>query len=147
MSDDDAALYRRLVDALNRGDLQLGFRFNALIAPSSPAFRLGEALFLIGVLAALALVPQFVGVAGYSNVVLAGLAMVGLVWGRWLWQRIKHRATKLGIESLENWEALWRRGAFELAPAGRRRGDVCIAPTGDWRAFVRRHLIAKVGPT
>ena len=140
MTDADADLHARLVRALNSGEIGLRFRFHALVTPSSPAFRPREVLFLIVVLAGLALVPNYVGAAGYSNVVLAGYAMVALVWGRWLWQRIKHRAVELGIENEESWQGLWRRGAFELRAGRRPGGDSCVSPTGDWRGFVRRHL-------
>ena len=144
MTDADAELHGRLVQALNSGEVGLRFRFHALVTPSSPAFRTREVAFLVVVLAGLAMVPNYVGAAGYSNVVLAGYAMVALVWGRWLWQRIKHRAVTLGIESLRNWDGLWRRGAFELS-VGRRPGSsgggkTCVSPTGDWQGFVRRHL-------
>ncbi len=140
----DGDMHARLVRALNSGDVGLRFRFHALVTPSSPAFRPRELAFLVVVLAGLALVPNYVGAAGYSNVVLAGYAMVALVWGRWLWQRIKHRAVTLGIESLRTWDGLWRRGAFELS-VGRRPdslggGKTCVSPTGDWQGFVRRHL-------
>ena len=144
MTEPDADVHARLVRALNAGEVGLRFRFHALVTPSSPAFRPREVAFLVVVLAGLAVVPNYVGAAGYSNVVLAGYAMVALVWGRWLWQRIKHRAVELGLESEENWQALWRRGAFELKATGRasgpRGGEACVSPTGDWRAFVRRHL-------
>ncbi len=144
MTEPDADAHARLIRALNAGDFGLRFRFHALVTPSSPAFRLREVAFLVVVLAGLALVPNYVGAAGYSNVVLAGYAMVALVWGRWLWQRIKHRAVELGLESEASWQALWRRGAFELKTGGQRGspagGEACVSPTGDWRAFVRRHL-------
>ncbi len=140
MTEPDADVHARLVRALNAGEVGLRFRFHALITPSSPAFRPREVAFLVVVLAGLALVPQYVGAAGYSNVVLAGYAMVALVWGRWLWQRIKHRAVELGLESEENWQALWRRGAFELKTGGRTSSESCVSPTGDWQGFVRRHL-------
>ncbi len=144
MTEPDADVHARLVRALNAGEVGLRFRFHALVTPSSPAFRPREVAFLIVVLAGLALVPQYVGAAGYSNVVLAGYAMVALVWGRWLWQRIKHRAVELGLESEASWQELWRRGAFELKTGGRTGGpgggESCVSPTGDWRGFVCRHL-------
>jgi len=138
---DDAALHARLVRAIAEAAIVPRFRMSLLIAPLSPAASPRDLVLAVGASGLIFLAPGYVGSAGYTAPVVAGMGLVALFWGRWYWQRVKQRCLRLIEADAAGVDRLWRLGALEFRHGRGEFAAECHSPTGDWRAFVRRHLL------
>ena len=69
---------------------------------------------------------------------LAGILAHLLAIRYWIAHRLYRRMIRVGLYSAPNFKAVWRHGGLGLRL--RESGEICLAPEGDWRKFVRRHL-------
>ncbi len=135
-------MHGRLVEALERGDLELELRARNLATLRSPVFSIADVALLLAAALLLLAAAGYFGGSELTVPAIAGFGLAVFFWGRWLVQRLKVRAIRFAFASAENWDVLWRTGGVVLKVPGGSR-DVCAGPTCDWRRFVREQLLNK----
>jgi len=75
---------------------------------------------------------------GTATMVL-GVLFYLFVMRPWIAQRVYRRAIEAATENLHNWNLLWKLGGLVIA-LNYMNKTRCVAPDGDWRAFVTRYL-------
>ena len=134
---DAAALHRAICRAEAAGTLEIAIDFAAVNRAGAPGFRTTDIVVPPFVLVVLS-VYLYLAVAPWAAAValVAGAALLFFVPRPWNRRRTEERTRTLALASLEHWETLWRLGGLAMrATADPRRR--CVAPDGDWRAFVR----------
>ncbi len=136
----DRALYARLVESYHADRVSIFVDFDRLNHPRSPVWSPWENIgpLLIMLISSLALMF-------FIHLMIGTVVMVLCVFfylfalRPWIAQRVYRRAIDAATENLHNWNLLWRIGGLviTLNYMGKTR---CVAPDGDWRAFVTRYL-------
>lgn len=136
----DRALFARLVESYQADRVSIFVDFDRLNAPKSPVWNPWEnvAPLLIILVGSLAL--MFFGnlLLGTATMVL-GVLFYLFVMRPWIAQRVYRRAIEAATENLHNWNLLWKLGGLVIA-LNYMNKTRCVAPDGDWRAFVTRYL-------
>ena len=139
---DDAALHRVIRRAHDTGELELAVDFAAVNRSGAPGFRTTDIVvppFVLVVLSAYLsfAVAPWVGAAA----LVGGGALLFFVLRPWNRRRAEERSKTLALAAPEHWQALWRLGGLAMRATGDPAAR-CVAPDGDWRAFVKAHLAA-----
>ena len=136
----DRTLFAALIKSLKADLIVVSVSPGRLNDPGSPVWDPGENLApllgLFTVVFALIFVVNLI--AGVTATVLCALLYVVFV-RPWILDRVSKRAREAALMNLPNWELLWKKGGLIVALKGASRAR-CVAPSGDWRAFVHRHL-------
>lgn len=135
----DRALYARLVESYLADRVSIFVDFDRLNHPRSPVWspweNIGPLLvILIGSLG-LIFLHMLVGVAA----MLLGVLFYLFVMRPWIAQRVYRRSIEAATENLHNWNLLWKLGGLVIT-LNYMNKTRCVAPDGDWRAFVTRYL-------
>lgn len=136
----DRALYARLIESYQADRISIFVDFDRLNHPKSPVWNPWEnigplLLILIGSLTLVVFVHLLVGTA----TMVLGLIFYFAVMRPWISQRVYRRAIDAATENLHNWNLLWRMGGLVIT-LNYMNKTRCVAPDGDWRAFVTRYL-------
>lgn len=77
--------------------------------------------------------------------VIAGIACMFITMGAylffiryWVSHRLHERLVRIALHDVRHFQLCWRFGGFAIGLRDTKEG--CMAPDGDWRKFVRRHL-------
>ncbi len=136
----DRALYSRLVESYqaDRVSIFVDFdRLNALRSPVlSPWENIAPLLIILG--GSLGLMFFINLLLGTATMVL-GVLFYLFVMRPWIAQRVYRRAIEAATENLHNWNLLWKIGGLVIT-LNYMNKTRCVAPDGDWRAFVTRYL-------
>src|SRR3954462_8035674 len=135
----DRALYMRLVESYQADRIGIFVDFDRLNNPRSPVWNPWENIapllvILIGSLAVL----FFMMLVGIAAMVL-GVLFYLFIMRPWIAQRVYRRAIDAATENLHNWNLLWKMGGLVIT-LNYMNKTRCVAPDGDWRAFVTRYL-------
>jgi len=139
---DDASLRSVIRRAHDAGELELAVDFAAVNRSGVPGFRTTDIVvppFVLVVLSAYLsfAVAPWVGAAAF----VAGGALLFFILRPWNRRRAEERSKTLALATPEHWETLWRLGGLAMRATGDPAAR-CVAPDGDWRAFVKGHLAA-----
>ncbi len=136
----DRALYARLVESYQADRVSIFVDFDRLNHPRSPVWNPWEniAPLLIILIGSLTLVVFFHLLLGTATMVL-GVIFYLFMLRPWIAQRVYRRAIDAAVENLHNWNLLWRMGGLVIT-LNYMNKTRCVAPDGDWRAFVTRYL-------
>lgn len=136
----DRALYARLIESYQADRISIFVDFDRLNAPRSPVWNpwenIGPPLIILGgSLALMFFVHLMVG----TGAMLLGVLFYLFVMRPWIAQRVYRRAIDAATENLHNWNLLWKIGGLVIT-LNYMNKTRCVAPDGDWRAFVTRYL-------
>tara|TARA_R110000868_G_scaffold49607_6_gene159734 strand:- start:1553 stop:2098 length:546 start_codon:yes stop_codon:yes gene_type:complete len=136
----DRALYARLVESYQADRVGIFVDFDRLNNPRSPVWNPWEnitplLLILIGSLTLMFFVHLLLGTA----TMVLGVIFYLFVMRPWIAQRVYRRAIDAATENLHNWNLLWKMGGL-VVTLNYMNKTRCVAPDGDWRAFVTRYL-------
>jgi hypothetical protein len=141
----DRALYARLMESYQADRIGIFVDFDRLNHPRSPVWNpwenIGPLLVLLGgSLASMFFIkPLTVGVLAGTAMMVLGVLFYLFVMRPWIAQRLYRRATDAATENLHNWNLLWKMGGLVIT-LNYMNKTRCVAPDGDWRAFVTRYL-------
>ena len=135
----DRALYARLIESYQADRIGIFVDFDRLNHPKSPVWNPWENIapllvILIGSLA----VMFFMMLLGIAVMVL-GVLFYLFIMRPWIAQRVYRRSIDAATENLHNWNLLWKMGGLVIT-LNYMNKTRCVAPDGDWRAFVTRYL-------
>ena len=110
-----------------------------LSKPDSPVYYAWDQLGPLMVLMVTAMVVMlFTGIAiGLGAMTVAILIYIFGMRG-WVSFRVQQRVEDLGLRTVGAWRILWKYGGIALVRTDPLSMVPCIAPKGDWRAFMRR---------
>ncbi|HUB97659.1 MAG TPA: hypothetical protein VL993_17175 [Stellaceae bacterium] len=129
-------LYRALQDLHQRGQVTLHHDFKRLQHMDCPvAVEADGNIWAYGVLAATILALWLGGWKVALGVGAIGVVFYFTVGISYVRRRIRRRIDERALQSLDDWQRLWRFGGISLVPTG--GGEPCPAPKGNWMAFVR----------
>ena len=136
----DRALYMRLVESYQADRIGIFVDFDRLNHPKSPVWNPWENIgpllvILTGSLALMVFVHLMVGIAA----MVLGVLFYLFIMRPWIAQRVYRRAIDAATENLHNWNLLWKHGGLVITLNFMNKTR-CVAPDGDWRAFVTRYL-------
>ncbi len=136
----DRALYTRLVESYQADRVGIFVDFDRLNHPKSPVWNPWEnigplLMILFGSLALMVFIHILVGIAS----MMLGVFFYLFVMRPWIAQRVYRRAIDAATENLHNWNLLWKQGGLVITLNFMNKTR-CVAPDGDWRAFVTRYL-------
>lgn len=135
----DRALFARLIESYQADRIGIFVDFDRLNRPRSPVWNPWENIapllvILIGSLA----IMFFMMLLGIAVMVL-GVMFYLFIMRPWIAQRVYRRAIDAATENLHNWNLLWKIGGLVIT-LNHMNKTRCVAPEGDWRAFVTRYL-------
>jgi hypothetical protein len=136
----DRALYARLIESYHADRVSIFVDFDRLNHPRSPVWNPWENIGPLLLILIVSLTLMF-----FVHLLLGTAAMVlGVIFylfalRPWIAQRVYRRAIDAATENLHNWNLLWRIGGLVLT-LNYMNKTRCVAPDGDWRAFVTRYL-------
>ena len=135
----DPALVGALQAAHRANRIDLFIVFDKLNRQGSPVFNPWDNLapLLILMLGSLAVLLSLGVIAGIVCMTLAIPVYIFFI-RFWVVQRLRHRLIRLALHDVRHFQACWRFGGFALVLVNSK--EACLAPDGDWRKFVRRHL-------
>ena len=136
----DRALYARLVESYHADRISIFVDFDRLNAPRSPVWSPWEniaplLIILIGSMSLMFFVHLMIG----TLTMLLGVLFYLFVMRPWIAQRVYRRSIEAATENLHNWNLLWKLGGLVIT-LNYMNKTRCVAPDGDWRAFVTRYL-------
>jgi hypothetical protein len=136
----DRALYARLVESYQADRIGIFVDFDRLNHPKSPVWSPWEnvgplLILLLGALGVMFFVNLLLGTA----VMVLGLIFYMFAVRPWISQRLYRRTIQAATENLHNWNLLWKLGGLVIT-LNYMNKTRCVAPDGDWRAFVTRYL-------
>ena len=136
----DRALYARLVESYHADRIGIFVDFDRLNHPRSPVWNPWEnigplLIVLVGSLALMFFVNLLLGTA----TMVLGVLFYLFVMRPWIAQRVYRRTIDAATENLHNWNLLWKQGGLVIT-LNYMNKTRCVAPDGDWRAFVTRYL-------
>ena len=136
----DRALYARLVESYHADRIGIFIDFDRLNHPRSPVWNPWEnvAPMLVVLLGSLSLM-FFVNLLLGTAAMVLGVFFYLFVVRPWISQRLYRRAISAATENLHNWNLLWKHGGLVIT-LNYMNKTRCVAPDGDWRAFVTRYL-------
>ena len=145
VNSEDVMLQHRLRAACERGVVTIYTDPTRLNASGSPVFDPWENILP---LLALLLVSMFLMLYTLIGGVVALLVMVGaylFLVRPWIIERVRNRATRQMLVSVEYLDRIWAWGGVALTRAD-NPAIGAMAPSGSWRLFARRHLPEVVLP-
>ena len=136
----DRALYARLVESYQADRVSIFVDFDRLNHPRSPVWSPWEnigplLIILVGSLALMFFINLLLGTA----TMVLGVLFYLFVMRPWIAQRVYRRSIEAATENLHNWNLLWKLGGLVITLNYMNKAR-CVAPDGDWRAFVTRYL-------
>ena len=141
----DRALYARLMESYEADRIGIFVDFDRLNHPKSPVWNPWEniaplLIILASSLAVMFLIkPLTVGLLAGTGLMVLGVIFYLFLMRPWIAQRLYRRATAAATENLHNWNLLWKMGGLVIT-LNYMNKTRCVAPDGDWRAFVTRYL-------
>ena len=136
----DRALFARLIESYQADRIGIFVDFDRLNHPKSPVWdpweNVGPLLLILG--GAMA-VMFFLNLLLGTAIMVLGVLFYLFVVRPWVAQRLYRRALDAAIDNLHNWNILWKMGGLVIA-LNYMNKTRCVAPDGDWRAFVTRYL-------
>ena len=141
----DRALYARLIESYQADRVGIFVDFDRLNNPRSPVWNPWENIgpLLVVLIGSLALMffakPLTMGVLLGTATMVLGVLFYLFVMRPWVAQRVYRRAIDAATENLHNWNLLWKMGGLVIT-LNYMNKTRCVAPDGDWRAFVTRYL-------
>lgn len=138
---DEESLHRAIRRAHAAGAVEIAVNFRAANRSGAPGFRTTDIVvppFCILVLSGYLFLSA--GAFAGGATLLAGTGFFLFILRPWTRQRTEERTRDLALARLEDWNVLWRLGGLALR-LGRDPTVTCVAPAGDWRAFVRDRLL------
>ena len=136
----DRALYARLVESYQADRISIFVDFDRLNHPRSPVWSPWENIApLLVILGASLALMFFIHLLLGTATMLLGVFFYLFVMRPWIAQRVYRRAIEAATENLHNWNLLWKIGGLVLT-LNYMNKTRCVAPDGDWRAFVTRYL-------
>ncbi|MHB1206281.1 MAG: hypothetical protein ACYCZX_11975 [Rhodospirillaceae bacterium] len=135
----DRALYTRLIESYQADRVGIFVDFDRLNHPKSPVWNPWENIApLLVILFGSLVVMFFMMLLGIAVMVL-GVLFYLFIMRPWIAQRVYRRAIDAATENLHNWNLLWKMGGLVIT-LNYMNKTRCVAPDGDWRAFVTRYL-------
>lgn len=136
----DRALFARLIESYQADRISIFVDFDRLNHPRSPVWSPWEnigplLIILIGSLGLMFFIHLMLG----TLVMLLGVLFYLFVIRPWIAQRVYRRSIDAATENLHNWNLLWKIGGLVIT-LNYMNKTRCVAPDGDWRAFVTRYL-------
>ena len=136
----DEAAHARLCDALEARRVELVCDLKALAHRRSPVFSEWDSLapmlsLMLVSLGALLFGGLALGIAAMAAVV--AVLLFGL--RHWVAYRIRRRAEAAVRAAPAVFDRLWQHGGVALVLRG-PQAESCLAPSGDWRRFVRHNI-------
>ncbi|MEQ9447638.1 MAG: hypothetical protein RLN70_01870 [Rhodospirillaceae bacterium] len=136
----DRALYARLVESYQADRISIFIDFDRLNNPRSPVWNPWENIVpMLLILIASLTTMFFIHLLAGTALMVLGVMFYMYVLRPWISQRVYRRTIDAATENLHNWNLLWRRGGLIIA-LNYMAKTRCVAPEGDWRAFVTRYL-------
>src|SRR3954468_5469045 len=136
----DPALYARLIESYQADRIGIFVDFDRLNHPRSPVWNPWENIApLLIVLAGSLALMFFVNLLLGTATMVLGVLFYLFVMRPWIAQRVYRRAIDAATENLHNWNLLWKQGGLVIT-LNYMNKTRCVAPDGDWRAFVTRYL-------
>lgn len=110
-----------------------------LSRPDSPAYDTWDQLAPLMMLMVLAMtVMLFFGLAIGLGAMTVAILVYIFGMRTWVSMRIQQRVEDLGLRTVPAWKTLWKYGGIALVRTDPLGTVPCVAPNGDWRAFMRR---------
>ena len=135
----DRALYMRLIESYQADRVGIFVDFDRLNNPRSPVWNPWENIGpLLAILLGSLGLMFFMMLVGIATMVL-GVLFYLFIMRPWIAQRVYRRAIEAATENLHNWNLLWKMGGLVIT-LNYMNKTRCVAPDGDWRAFVTRYL-------
>ncbi len=140
----DRALFARLVESYQADRVSVFVDFDRLNNPKSPVWNPWEnvgplLIILLGSMALMIFLPWPTGALIGTAAMVLGVLFYLFVMRPWIAQRVYRRAIEAATENLHNWNLLWKLGGLVIT-LNYMNKTRCVAPDGDWRAFVTRYL-------
>ena len=135
----DPALIGAMQAAYRAKRIDLFVSFEKLNRQGSPVFNAWDNLtpLLVLMLASLAVLLSLGVIAGIGCMFITILAYLMLI-RFWVAHRLHGRLVQIALLDSRRFQACWKFGGFALVLVDTK--EACMAPDGDWRKFVRRHL-------
>jgi hypothetical protein len=135
----DRALYARLIESYQADRVSIFVDFDRLNHPRSPVWSPWENIGPLLVILVGSLGLMFFSLLLGTAVMVLGVLFYLFIMRPWIAQRVYRRSIEAATENLHNWNLLWKLGGLVITLnfMGKTR---CVAPDGDWRAFVTRYL-------
>lgn len=110
-----------------------------LSKPDSPVYHAWDQLGPLMALMVLAMtVMLFYGLAIGLGAMTVAILVYIFGMRAWVSMRIQQRVEDLGLRNAPAWKILWTYGGIALVRTDPLGTVPCVAPKGDWRAFMRR---------
>lgn len=110
-----------------------------LSRPDSPVYHAWDQLGPLMALMLLAMtVMLFYGIAIGLGAMTVAILVYIFGARAWVSLRVQRRVEDLGLRNAAAWKIVWKYGGVALVRTDPLGVVPCIAPTGDWRAFMRR---------
>lgn len=131
--------YRVLQHGISSGRLKVFTDFRVFNQGHSPTYSPWDnvAPLLLMVLISLALLVV-VGIIVGVLALLLSVVLYAFFVRLWVMHRLHERTRQAMMQNLNNWDLLWSMGGIVLS--NERTGQMCHAPSGNWRAFVTNGL-------
>ncbi len=131
--------YRVLQHGISSGRLKVYTDFRVFNQGRSPTYSPWDnvAPLLMMVLISLGLLVVVEIIVGVLALLLSVVLYAFLI-RLWVMHRLHERTRAAMMQNLFNWDLLWNMGGVILA--NERTGQMCHAPSGNWRAFVSNGL-------
>ncbi len=136
----DQLLFDALKKAYDDGDIHVATNFSILNQPGSPVYSAFDNIMplLIMIIASLGIMLLFKLIVGIF--VMIGAVLVHLFAVRpFVAHHMHNRLVEILFASPDHWKAMWKYGGFTIGVHDKENA-LCVAPTGDWRAFADKHL-------
>lgn len=110
-----------------------------LSKPDSPVYDAWDQLAPLMILMVTAMaIMLFTGIAIGLGAMTVAILIYIFGMRSWVSFRIQQRVEDLGLRTVGAWKILWKYGGIALVRNDPLGTVPCIAPGGDWRAFMRR---------
>lgn len=139
----DVVLHERLQEAYDEGRLIVHTDFVRLNRTDSPVFSPWMNTLPLLLLLSLSLIALLWAGLLVGTVALVFAVLIYILAVRpWTAQAVHQRAVALMMRDCHAMMRLWAHGGIVLQLAADRRVG-CVAPDGDWRAFISRYFTEK----
>lgn len=135
----DEALHGAIRAAHHAKRVELRIAYDTLNRHGSPVYDLWDnllplLLLMVASMAMLLALGMLVGMIA----MLLGILIYLLGIQHWIAFRLYDRTLRVALLDTKRFQILWKHGGIALLLPD--TGEVCKAPEGDWRKFVRRYL-------
>lgn len=130
----------RLLAAVDRGEVELRFNLIALNTPRRPTYSARDNnVWFFGAAGIAVAAFWWLDWAWALVVAIAGFGIFLSIGRKWIFARAQQRAERLLRSDATSMLDFWRNEMVMLhhVPSG----TDCVPPDGEWRAFIREHLL------